>query len=145
MQPTAKQRQDAADCLEIVTRFYRHLDRGEFDKLDALMARDGLYHRPDGNAYTPGPQLITALSRRSPTARMAHLLANLYTERSSTDAMKVHGYMSVFIQDDGKVHDGPAPMPATPKTIYNLDISLERRGGVWLVTRLQNSRRFAAA
>lgn len=142
---TLEQRQDVSDCLEIVTTFYRHLDRGEFDRLDALMARDGLYYRPDGNAYTPGPQLIAALSKRSPTVRMAHLLSNLYTERGSPEAMKVHGYMSVFIHDDGKTYDGPAPIPATPKTIYNLNISMEKRGGNWLITKLQNSRRFAAA
>lgn len=142
MQPDQLQ-QDTVSCLEIVTTFYRHLDRGEFAQLDALMSRDGIYHRPDGNAVPAGPALIAALSRRTATVTMAHLLSNLYAESTGPDSMDVHGYMTVFIHDDGKPHAGPAPMPS-PKSIYNLNISLVKIAGDWRITRLKNSKRFAA-
>jgi len=102
---------DSGECLEIVTTFYRHLDRGEFAQLDALMSRDGIYHRPNGRAVPAGAELLTALSSRTATVTMAHLLTNLYSVREGPENMTVHGYMSVFIHDDGHTREGPAPMP----------------------------------
>lgn len=134
--------QDTATCLQIVTSFYRHLDRGEFVLLDSLMSRDGIYHRPDGNAVPAGPALIAALSRRTDTVTMAHLLTNLYAESTGPDSMDVHGYMTVFIHDDGQAHAGPTPMPA-PKSIYNLNISLVKVEDTWRIARLRNNKRFA--
>ena len=135
-------KQDIASCLEIVTAFYRHLDRGEFTRLLALMTHDGIYHRPNGKAVPAGPELLADLSQRSDTVTMAHLLTNLYAESTGPDSMDVHGYMTVFIQDDGKPHAGAAPIPS-PKSIYNLNISLVKIAGDWRIARLKNSKRFA--
>ena len=136
---------DSSTCVEIAKRFYRHLDKGEFVQLNALMSADGVYFRPGNRRVQAGQSLIDDLGSRSKTVNMVHLLTNLFADVSGNNAT-VHGYMTVFISDDGKAYTGPAPAPIpSPKTIYDLDIQLTKQGAEWRIVKVQNVVKFTAA
>ena len=147
MQPTDNALDDA-QCIALVTRFYWHLDCGEFAELDALMTRDGLYFAPDGSSQMAGAALINDMNRRlnTGTSTMVHMLTNLFVEPAASGAAHqatVRGFMTVYTHDDGKPVSGPAPLSA-PKNIWTLNIQVRKDGGRWLIARVDNALRFVA-
>jgi SnoaL-like domain len=133
---------DSSICMDLVTRFYRHLDLREYEKLDALMARDGSYLRPSGRTLLAGPPLIADLAAGSKTLTLAHLLTNLYVDFNGDEA-SLHGYMTVFQHDSGAPPVFPLPL-GNPTSIRAMNITLHRREGGWRIWKLNNVLLFRA-
>lgn len=128
---------DCETCLELVRRFYLHLDRREYRELDALMARDGVYFRPHGRPVPAGAALIQDLAEIPRTKTIVHLLTNLHAELLAAGSAKVSGYMTVFWHDDGVPHTGAVPL-GVPRSIRALDIELRKQEGTWRIKKIEN-------
>jgi hypothetical protein len=128
---------DCETCLDLVRRFYLHLDRREYEQLDALMARDGVYFRPHGRPIPAGATLVEDLGEIPPTKRIVHLLTNLHAEQRAAGNIKVSGYMTVFWHDDGTLHTGPVPL-GVARSIRELDIELQKQEGTWQIRKIEN-------
>lgn len=121
-------------CENQVMLFFRHLDERQYDALAALMAPQGVWRR-QGKVLTGPGQAREALARRSPTMRIAHLITNLACKQQDDQRCTVTGYMLVVRHDPGAVVAGPLPLKGI-ESIRDLQVSLERHGGKWLISEL---------
>ena len=135
---------DCQTCVDLVRRFYLHLDRREYRQLDALMARDGVYFRPHGRPVPAGATLIADLAEIPRTKTIVHLLTNLHAELLTAGSARVSGYMTVFWHDDGTSRTGPVPL-GMPRTIRALDIELGKHAGTWQIRKIENVKLMEAA
>jgi hypothetical protein len=99
----------SADAVYTVTRLYRHLDDRDYEGIAALMAPDGVWHR-QGAQLTSKAQILEALSKRSSTLVIHHLLSNLFADLAADGTAQVTGYMLVVRHDSGTLITGPAPL-----------------------------------
>lgn len=127
---------DSSTCIDLVTRFYRHLDRREYAGMVALMARDGTYQRPSGKIFPAGPTLIADLGTGSQTPLQAHLMTNVLVDFIDDHAV-VQAYMTVFEHDSGVAPVLPHPL-GIPKSIRSVQVKLHRREGDWRIWQLSN-------
>ncbi len=128
---------DCETCLNLVRRFYLHLDRREYQQLDALMARNGVYFRPHGRPVPAGATLIEDLAEIPRTKTIVHLLTNLHAEQLAAGSIKVFGYMTVFWYDDGVPRTGPVPL-GVARSIRALDIEFQKQQGTWQIKKIEN-------
>lgn len=120
-------------CVELVCRFFGHLDADRYDDLMALMVPGAIWYR-QGAELSPGNAMLAVLRRRSPNRVVAHLLTNLVATPSGMDSMSVSGYMLAFAHDGGGSRTLPAPLDM-PTSISLLNTELVRSGDRWLLHR----------
>lgn len=138
-----KSETDVDQCKDLVTRFYRHLDRREFGALDRLMARDGCYVRPPARRVAAGADLVADLEKGSTTASFVHLASNLTVDIEGDEAL-VMGYLVAFQHDDGSPRKLPMPLHG-PFSIRELNIRLHRREDAWRIGLVDNTLLFKQA
>jgi ketosteroid isomerase-like protein len=63
------------DCAQILTRFINALDDGDYETMASLMAPDGVWRRPDGDAVGPDG-LLTDLNNRPRNLLIRHVISN---------------------------------------------------------------------
>ncbi len=88
-------------------RFFRYLDEADYDGLTALL--DGEWHR-QGKVLSSRAEVLEALSTRSPTRRIHHLLTNIAAEPGAHGEVALTAYMLVVQHEPGGPLDGPAPL-----------------------------------
>jgi hypothetical protein len=96
------------EAVYTVMRLYRCLDERDYKGVAALMAPDGVWHR-QGEQLVGEAEILKALSKRSPTLVIHHLLSNMFADVADDDAVQVTGYLQVVRYDDGAPVSGPAP------------------------------------
>lgn len=121
-------------CENQVMLFFRHLDERQYEALAALIAPQGIWRR-QGKVLTGPGQARAALAQRSPTMRIAHLITNLACELKNEHQCSVRGYMLVVRHDPGSAVAGPLPLKGI-ESIRDLQVSLERHDGKWLISEL---------
>jgi hypothetical protein len=99
----------AMDPAQTVIRFFRALDDRAYGVLVALLAPDGVWHR-QGQELRGEADITAAMSRRSPTMRIHHLLTNVFAEPLGADEAGVTGYMLVVRHDPKTEVAGPVPL-----------------------------------
>jgi limonene-1,2-epoxide hydrolase len=97
------------DPAQTVIRFFRALDDRDYHVLVALLAPDGVWHR-QGKELRGEANIVAAMSSRSPTMRIHHLLTNVFAEPQGQDEAAVTGYMLVVRHDAKAELPGPAPL-----------------------------------
>ena len=116
-------------------RFYRHLDDRDYAALAALMTPDGVWHR-QGAVLQGGEAVVAALSRRSLTMRIHHLLTNVFAVATAADRAEVTGYMLVVRHEPGTSLDGPAPL-AGVESIRTIRATMAATPDGWRVAAMQ--------
>ncbi|MGH1424118.1 MAG: nuclear transport factor 2 family protein [Pseudooceanicola sp.] len=91
----------------VLTQFFRHLDQSDYPAMATLL--DGEWHR-QGKALNSPASLIEALSTRSRTRRIHHLLTNISGEQAPDGSVALTAYMLVVQHEPGGPLDGPAPL-----------------------------------
>ena len=99
---------ELADAAQVVVRFYRYLDDRDYPALAGLLTSAGEWHR-QGKVLHGGEAVIAALSSRSPTMRIHHLLTNVFAVGDGADGAEVTAYMLVVRHEPGGPLEGPAP------------------------------------
>lgn len=123
-----------ADPAQTLIRFFRHLDEREYAELAGLMLPDGVWHR-QGAELRGEAAIVAALSRRSPTMRIHHLLTNVFARPDGEDAAAVTAYMLVVRHEPGAPLDGPAPLHGV-ETIRTLRARLRATSEGWRIEQL---------
>lgn len=123
-------------CRNQVMGFFRDLDDNAYDSLVSRMAPDAVWHR-QGKVLTGREAVLQALSARSPTMRIHHLISNLFADSVEDSRCVMRGYMLVVRHDAGRVLEGPAPLSGI-ENIRTTHVELARVAGAWLIVRMRN-------
>ncbi|MGR3372649.1 nuclear transport factor 2 family protein [Pseudooceanicola nanhaiensis] len=94
-------------AIDVLVRFFRHLDDGDYESLAGLL--DGEWHR-QGRVLTTREGVMEALAARSQTRRIHHLLTNVCGQEVADGTIALTAYMLVVQHDSGTYLDGPAPL-----------------------------------
>ena len=95
-----------ARAANVLTQFFRHLDDGDYPALAGLL--DGEWHR-QGKVLTTRDAVIDALSGRSATRRIHHILTNVSGVEEADGTVALTAYMLVVQHESGTAPDGPSP------------------------------------
>jgi hypothetical protein len=123
-------------CRNQVMGFFRDLDENDYDSLVGRMAPDAVWHR-QGKVLNGRQDVLQALSARSKTMRIHHLISNLFADRADGQRCVMRGYMLVVRHDAGRPLEGPAPL-AGIENIRTTHVELARVDGEWLITHMRN-------
>jgi hypothetical protein len=88
-------REESADLLTILTRFYRFLDANDIEKLNALMHPDSIWLR-QGRELRTSADIAVALSDRDPRLHIFHILSGVMFEQLASDHVAYSGYLMVL-------------------------------------------------
>jgi hypothetical protein len=119
------------ECTDAVMRFFGHYDRREYPQMYALMTPDGVWNRPDGAARV-GPELEASMAKRSANLAVVHVVTNLVTDVTALDRANVHGLMTVYRDDNGKLSPGPAKLSG-PGSIIAFTMGFAKLGSAWRI------------
>jgi len=92
---------------DVLIRFYRHLDDREYEMVADLL--DGEWNR-HGKALTTREEVLEALTARSETRRIHHLLTNISAQEVADGTIALTAYQLVVQHDSGTFLDGTAPL-----------------------------------
>ncbi|MFD4839587.1 nuclear transport factor 2 family protein [Achromobacter sp. NPDC058515] len=121
-------------CHNQVMAFFRDLDENRYGDLARRLAPDGIWLR-QGRTLEGRDAALAALSGRSATQRIHHLICNLVADAWDGDRCAMRAYMLVVRHDSGMPLSGPAPL-AGVENIRTTRIELARIGGQWLIARM---------
>lgn len=123
-------------CHNQVMAFFRDLDENRYGDLAQRLAPGGVWLR-QGRTLEGREAVLDALSARSTTQRIHHLISNLVADEWDEDRCAMRAYMLVVRHDSGTPLSGPAPLSGV-ESIRTMHIELTRRHGPWLILRLAN-------
>lgn len=93
-------------CLQLVHQLFYFLDESSDESLLALFAAEGIWHR-QGARLVGREQIRLALSARSKTQRIRHVISNGFIESQTQGLIQFVAYMTAYRFDDGVLRTGP--------------------------------------
>ena len=130
-------RERRCEAVHLITSFYRHLDESDHESLAALMHPEGVWHR-QGQELRDRNAILEAMSRRSPTRRIHHLLTNVFANLGADGGeAEVIGYMLVVRHESGTVPEGPSPLEGI-ENIRTIRARLRDTPDGWKIERLRS-------
>lgn len=130
------------ECMELVTRFFYHYDKREYDQLMALMTPDGLWIRPDGPARV-GAELLASLAKRKASMTVLHILSNMVADVNAPDRVNVSALMSIVRDDEGALTPPPAKI-SPPTAILSFTAQCTLIGQDWRIKEIDHTYEFRA-
>ena len=129
------------DCAQVLTRFINALDEGDYEAMASLMAPDGVWKRPDGDAT--GPEgLLQAMTGRPRDLRIRHVISNIVIDAiDETEAIGTT-YLTVYRYDGPPPKRGPAPING-PHMVGVSRNKLVRANGKWRIGEKSTERSFS--
>lgn len=132
---TAISGEDAvAQASNVLIRFFRCLDDGDYDGLATLL--DGEWHR-QGKVLSSRESVMTAMAQRSATRRIHHLLTNVCGVAEPDGRVNVIAYMHVISHDSGSVPTGPSPLTGV-QNVRTLRAVAKRGDDGWRISYLKS-------
>jgi hypothetical protein len=98
-------------CADVLHRFYRALDTGDYQSLANLMLADGVWER-QGKRLEGRGAIMEALNDRSPGLITAHLVSNLVVDCIDGRTAIASAYITVLRHEGDGSSVGPVPVPA---------------------------------
>jgi len=130
-------RERRCEAVHLVTSFFRCLDESDYETMAELLHPNGVWHR-QGKELRDRETLLEAMSRRSPTRRIHHLLTNMFARLGEDgSAAEVIGYMLVVRHDSGTVPEGPSPLEGI-ENIRTIRARLLDTPGGWRIEDLRS-------
>jgi hypothetical protein len=123
-------------CTNQVMGFFRDLDDNAYDSMVNRMTPDCVWHR-QGKVLNGRDAVLQALSVRSKTMRIHHLISNLFADQAEDTRCAMRGYMLVVRHEPGRLLEGPAPLTGI-ENIRTTHVELVRVNGAWLIARMRN-------
>jgi hypothetical protein len=117
------------DILQLINRLFLCLDERRYEDLASLFAPDGCWHR-QGRALRGRDAIIEALSARSETMRICHVITNGIVEAAGEGRAEAECVMTAYRHDDGKAVDAP-PEIAGPAVMARVRTRLLRLPEGW--------------
>ncbi len=130
------------DCTRTLTRFINALDARDYETMAGLMAENGVWVRPGGNAVGPDG-LFEAMKDRPRDLVVRHVISNVAVEVIDEDNATGITYLTVYRHHGPPPESGPAPLAG----VHMVGVShnrLVREGGGWRISEKRTSRTFDA-
>lgn len=130
------------DCTRTLTGFINALDAGDYETMAGLMAENGVWVRPGGDATGPAG-LLEAMKERPRDLIVRHVISNVLIEVLDDDNATGITYLTVYR------HHGPPPEngPARLDGAHMVGVSynrLVRESGAWKIDEKRTCRIFDA-
>lgn len=128
------------DVEQVVFRFFHYLDGAEYQKLAALFAPEGVWHR-QGTALCGPAAVLEAMHARPAGIVTQHLASNVVVEPSDADHAEATLYLTVFAHTGGPDAKSPAPMEL-PIQVAIYREKLVRSGDNWRIAEITSQQKF---
>lgn len=130
-----------ANASQVVLKFWRSLDHGDFDSLIALLTPDARWNRA-GKWREGHADIRTALSERPPNLFVRHVITNLLGDK---DGGEIDLRYMLIAHSCRRVDGDAPPFPAGPPTLIVDYVSkcVETPDG-WKLSSLSGSQVFSA-
>lgn len=92
-------------CMQVTHQLFYFLDESKYENLVALFTPNGTLHR-QGALLTGRSEIMQAMSKRSTTQRIRHVITNGFIESQSPEKVHLVAYMTAYRFDDGRLHAG---------------------------------------
>lgn len=128
------------DCTRTLTGFINALDAGDYETMAGLMAQNGVWMRPGGDATGPAG-LLEAMKDRPRDLIVRHVISNVLIEVIDEDNATGITYLTVYRHHGPPPQDGPARLAG----IHMVGVSynrLVRESGAWKISEKRTSRTF---
>ena len=131
--------QDAAlaesQCIKLLTRAYRHLDRREYDEIYPLFSSDGTWQRPEGTIRA-GDDMRASMARRSTSLAINHVLTNLLADMTAPERVTVRGYMTIYRDETGALSAPPYRL-GVPTSLIDVTAACRKIGNDWRISAIE--------
>jgi hypothetical protein len=122
------------EILHLINRLFLFLDERHYADLAALFAPDGCWHR-QGHALRGRDAIVKALSARSATMRICHVITNGMVEPAGEDRAEAQCVMTAYRYDNGAVVNAP-PEIAGPAVMARVRARLLHLPEGWRIERM---------
>lgn len=130
------------DCTRMLTRFINALDAGDYETMAGLMAENGVWKRPGGDAIGPSG-LLAAMKDRRRDLIVRHVISNVAIEVIDEDNATGITYLTVYRHRGPPPDRGPAPLAGAHMVGVSYN-RLVREPGGWRIGEKRTSRTFDA-
>jgi hypothetical protein len=128
--------QDAeSQCIKLLTRVYRHIDRREYNAIYPLFAPDGTWQRPEG-VIRAGDDMRASMARRSTSLAINHVLTNLLADVTAPDHVTVRGYMTIYRDETGASRPPPYSL-GVPTSLIDVTATCRKVGDDWRLAAIE--------
>lgn len=120
--------------IQIIHQLFYFLDERDYPRLASLFKYDGIWKR-QGAVLVGHEQMIAALSKRSNTQRIRHVISNTFLPSFDANTATLVSYMTAYRYDDGSNKIGPVSISA-PFLLSVVHAKLEEVNGDWKIAEL---------
>jgi hypothetical protein len=128
------------DVEKVALRFFHYLDGGDYQKLAALFAADGVWHRQGTALRGPGA-VLEAMHARPAGIVTQHFASNVVVEPSDAEHAEATLYLAVFAHSGGADAKPPAPMEL-PIQVAIFREKLVRSDDGWRIAEITSQQKF---
>ena len=121
-------------CMQVTHQMFNFLDESKYEQLVALFAPNGTLFR-QGELLVGHDQILLAMSKRSTTQRIRHVISNAFIESQLQDVTRLVAYMTVYRFDDGVLHKGPAEI-SRPFRMSVVRAAMRQTGSSWKIVEM---------
>lgn len=115
------------------------LDERRYTDMVGMFAENGVWFR-QGKKLSGRAEIHAALSGRSPTTYIRHVISNVFSESIDTDT-QLFALMTAYRFDDGKYHEEPLIIEG-PFRISSVIARLRHTGSAWSIMEMNAVPRF---
>jgi hypothetical protein len=120
---------------QLIYRLFYYLDESNYRDLAGLFTAHGCWKR-QGELLTGHAQITAALSKRSTTQRIRHVITNTMVTAASDTSAGLTAYMTAYRFDDGRRHEGLVCI-SRPFSLSVVKARLQAIDSRWLVSELE--------
>jgi hypothetical protein len=119
---------------QLIHQLFYLLDERDYPRLASLFKSDGVWRR-QGAVLLGHEQIIAALSKRSNTQRIRHVISNTFLPSFESGAASLIAYMTAYRFDDGSVRPGLVKIGG-PFLLSVVHANLVMEDGAWKIAEL---------
>jgi SnoaL-like domain len=121
-------------CTQVVHQLFYFLDQFRYQELAALFTPGGTLLR-QGQLLVGREGIVEALSKRSTTQRIRHLISNAFIESQSAERVYLVAYMVAYQFDNGMPTSGPAHI-SRPFRMSIVRAAMSQTGSTWEIAEM---------
>jgi hypothetical protein len=130
-------------CTQVMHRLFYFLDESKYEDLVALFLPEGTLFR-QGVLLAGREQIMQAMSKRSATQRIRHVISNAFIEAQSRGMVHMVAYMVAYRFDDGALRKGPVEI-SRPFRMSLVRAAMREADGVWHIAEMSFTPEFEFA
>ena len=127
-------------CMQVTHQMFNFLDESKYEQLVALFVPNGTLFR-QGELLVGHEQILLAMSKRSTTQRIRHVISNAFIESQAENVVRLVAYMTVYRFDDGVLHKGPIEI-SRPFRVSVVRAAMRQTGSEWKIVEMSFTTEF---